>query len=327
MNQASVHSIYDSYVNALPSTKSDRIVSEANRYTLTNNDGYLRRLTPRPGLELVESSYTPQENRVMDIQSQAAMVELSFCLEGSGEFVVSGSQHEFLPGSCSLQLMNDFHAHFMYRADVAHRSVGIGISVEQFNEWVAESDVGAAYSFQGLLGNQAYRLFRMPLQPNMARMLQQLNDFSSSHLKLRRLHTEGKILEIVSLALDTFLFEREENRPRSQLSRSDREKIHTARDILLENMESPPSLIELARMAQLNEYKLKIGFKEEFGTSVFAYLRERRLEKALGLLREGSMNVSEVALIVGFSNFSHFSEAFRKQYGLNPSEVKRGRFC
>ncbi|MED1802716.1 helix-turn-helix transcriptional regulator [Brevibacillus porteri] len=326
MDQATVHSIYDSYINALPSTKSDRIVSEANRYTLTNNDGYFRRVIPRPGLELVESSYSLQENRVMDLQSQAAMVELSFCLEGSGEFVVSGSQHEFLPGSCSLQLMNDFHAHFMYRADVPHRSVGIGISVEQFNEWVAESDEGAAYSFQGLLGNQAYRLFRMPLQPNMARMLQQLNDFSSSHLKLRRLHTEGKILEIVSTALDTFLFEREENRPRSQLSRSDREKIHNARDILLENMESPPSLIELARMAQLNEYKLKIGFKEEFGTSVFAYLRERRLEKALGLLLEGNLNVSEVALIVGFSNFSHFSEAFRKQYGCNPSEVKRGRF-
>ncbi|MBY0086292.1 AraC family transcriptional regulator [Brevibacillus sp. M2.1A] len=327
MEQASVHSIYDSYINALPSTKSDCIVSEANRYTRTNNDGYFRRVIPRPGLELVESNYSLQENRVMDIQSQAAMVELSFCLEGSGEFVVSGSQHEFLPGSCSLQLMNDFHAHFMYRADGSHQSVGIGISVEQFNDWVAESDVGAAYSFQGLLGNQAYRLFRMPLQPYMARMLQQLNDFTSSHQKLRRLYTESKILEIVSSALDAFLYEREVNRPRSQLSRSDREKIHNARDILLENMESPPSLIELARLAQLNEYKLKIGFKEEFGTSAFAYLRERRLEKALGLLREGDLNVSEVALIVGFSNFSHFSEAFRKQYGLNPSEVKRGRFC
>lgn len=58
-------------------------------------------------------------------------------------------------------------------------------------------------------------------------------------------------------------------------------------DILLERMAEPPSLLELSRLIGLNDYKLKTGFKEMYGTTVFGYLREQRLEKAYRLLMEG----------------------------------------
>lgn len=52
-------------------------------------------------------------------------------------------------------------------------------------------------------------------------------------------------------------------------------------------MAEPPSLLELSRLIGLNDYKLKTGFKEMYGTTVFGYLREQRLEKAYRLLMEG----------------------------------------
>lgn len=58
-------------------------------------------------------------------------------------------------------------------------------------------------------------------------------------------------------------------------------------------MKRGSTLIELSRLIGLNDYKLKKGFKEMFGTTVFGYLREKRLEKAFHLLQEGTMNVTE----------------------------------
>jgi AraC-like DNA-binding protein len=88
-------------------------------------------------------------------------------------------------------------------------------------------------------------------------------------------------------------------------------------------MESPPSIIELSRRVGLNDFKLKIGFKAIYGTTVYGLLRDERLEKARLLLEMNSMNVGEVAYSVGYSNPSHFANAFKKKFGINPGELVR----
>ncbi|WP_249664415.1 helix-turn-helix transcriptional regulator, partial [Lysinibacillus sp. D4B1_S16] len=74
-------------------------------------------------------------------------------------------------------------------------------------------------------------------------------------------------------------------------------------------------LMELSRLIGLNDFKLKKGFKEMYGTTVFGYLREKRLEQASLLLQNGTMNVMEVANAVGCSNPSHFAEVRKEKYG------------
>ena len=78
---------------------------------------------------------------------------------------------------------------------------------------------------------------------------------------------------------------------------------------------------ELARSAGLNEVKLKAGFKTLFGSSVYAYLRHHRMEEAQRMLRRRLYTVTEVAQRVGYANPSKFAGAFRKQFGVNPSDV------
>jgi AraC-like DNA-binding protein len=106
----------------------------------------------------------------------------------------------------------------------------------------------------------------------------------------------------------------------------EKQKIQQARDIMLERMMNPPSLVELSRTIGLNDNKLKIGFKELYGTTVFGYLREKRLEKAFLLLQQGDLNVNETSLTVGYSNPSYFTEAFRNKYGVNPGNLRRRSF-
>lgn len=88
--------------------------------------------------------------------------------------------------------------------------------------------------------------------------------------------------------------------------------------LLEENLAAEHSLRDLARAVGTNEYTLKLGFRQLYQTTVFGYLREKRMDRAGKLFEQGRRNVTEVALEVGYSNPSHFAAAFRRQFGMNP---------
>ncbi len=98
--------------------------------------------------------------------------------------------------------------------------------------------------------------------------------------------------------------------------------LQRAVDLLLEQMEDPPPLRELARMVHSNDRTLTDLFYQAYGLSVFAWLRRERLKRACTLLLESSHPVSEVAAMVGFSHAA-FSTAFKEQYGVTPSDYRK----
>ena len=135
----------------------------------------------------------------------------------------------------------------------------------------------------------------------------------------RQLHLEAKGLELLAAWIDHLEAERD---AASDLSAQDIQRLEDARSILLARITAPPTLPELARLARLNEGKLKQGFRKHFGDSVFGYLRRQRLEQAHRLLRQGHYNVTEVATRVGYANPSKFAAAFKALFGVNPSDVR-----
>ena len=61
------------------------------------------------------------------------------------------------------------------------------------------------------------------------------------------------------------------------------------------------------------------------GISAKEYIRTRKMRRAMDLLRSGKYNVNEVSLMVGYQDAGNFRNYFRKEFGLNPSEVlKKG---
>ena len=102
----------------------------------------------------------------------------------------------------------------------------------------------------------------------------------------------------------------------------DKDCIIYAREYIMNNLETPPSLSELAKIIGINEYKLKRGFKEMFGNTVFGYLSDTRLEIAKNDLLENKKTASEIAMELGYSSVQHFSKAFKKKFGSSPSKLK-----
>ena len=107
-----------------------------------------------------------------------------------------------------------------------------------------------------------------------------------------------------------------------KLRSDDVDRIQHAKDILLSDLENPPSLLKLAQQVGLNDYKLKQSFKQVFGTTVFGYLHDYRMQQAYQLLEVGELNITEVSLKVGYSSLSSFNRAFKKKFGINPSQAK-----
>ncbi len=98
------------------------------------------------------------------------------------------------------------------------------------------------------------------------------------------------------------------------------DKLYHAKEILLQQIDTPPSLTELSKLSGLNSFKLKTGFKELFGLPVYKYLRDVRLNKAFELLETKDMNIQEVACFVGYDSLSSFSNAYYHKFGFRPSK-------
>lgn len=103
------------------------------------------------------------------------------------------------------------------------------------------------------------------------------------------------------------------------ISYRERRRLWLARELLLNDLSKPPTIKQLAHEVGINQLKIKRGFKQLFGTSPYALFQRKRMERARDLLQRYS--VTETAAMLGYSNPSHFSSAFRKQFGVLPKQI------
>jgi len=102
----------------------------------------------------------------------------------------------------------------------------------------------------------------------------------------------------------------------------DERRMHKARAWLEAHLADPPSIIELARIVGVNDFKLKRSFKAAFGVTIFGYVRQRRLERAAAHLH-GGLSVADAADAAGYICPRCFADAFRRHFGMLPHEITR----
>jgi len=139
---------------------------------------------------------------------------------------------------------------------------------------------------------------------------------------VKQMYLESKAIEVLVLWFEQACSD-ELPSPRTRKPKIvDADRIYQAKEILLQHLDNPPSLLSLARQVGLNDCTLKRGFKQIFGTTVFGYLHQHRMEKARSLLLENQYPITAIAHAVGYTNLSAFSSAFRKQYGVSPRTMQ-----
>jgi AraC-like DNA-binding protein len=156
------------------------------------------------------------------------------------------------------------------------------------------------------------------ISPSMAIVLSQLFHYNL-HPNIKNLYYKGKGYELLSL-----YFNRSEDPNAEQcpflIDEENVMKIKKAKEIVIANMAEPPGLQELADQVGLNLKKLKMGFKQIYGDTVYGFLFDYKMECARKLLDSGSYNVNEVGLKIGYSTGSHFIAAFKKKFATTPKK-------
>jgi AraC-like DNA-binding protein len=139
---------------------------------------------------------------------------------------------------------------------------------------------------------------------------------------LKSLYVKGKVYELLSLY---FNISDENNTEKCPFMANEEvvSQIKQAKDIIIEQMASPPTLEELSKIVGLNIKKLKMGFKELYGMPVFTFLFHYKMEHAKKLLAINGNNVNEVATQIGYSTSSHFIVAFKKKFGITPKQFTK----
>lgn len=109
------------------------------------------------------------------------------------------------------------------------------------------------------------------------------------------------------------------------INSGDAERLLCVRNKITSDLSVPPVIRELANIAAMSETKLKQLFKQTFGSTIYNYYQQVRMEEAAFLLKHGRYSVAEVGNKLGFSNLSHFSRLFEKHSGLTPKRFSSER--
>ncbi|AZA83298.1 AraC family transcriptional regulator [Chryseobacterium lactis] len=170
---------------------------------------------------------------------------------------------------------------------------------------------------QSLLQNTQPFLFEQMIYPSLQRIVDEIiSEQVDETFKLFFLRVKAEEL-ICNLLME--LEKREEKRLYA-LNSKDVEAMYKVKEKILEHLEIPPIIQNLATEAGMSPTKLKRLFKQIFGSSIFSYYQEFRMKEAAFLLKEKKYAVSEVGYLMGFTNLSHFSKVFKEHFGLNPKQ-------
>ncbi|MCX7551416.1 helix-turn-helix transcriptional regulator [Xanthomarina sp. F2636L] len=254
----------------------------------------------------------------LDREIDSNFIQFHYCVKGSSQFVFNKGRYALdIQDENSLLLYNpqrDLPIHLV----VSPNSwlVSVLISIKKFHSLFSQEADYITFLSEDNIDKKYYKDGK--ISPSMAIVLNQLINYNLNS-SIKNLYFKGKAYELLSL-----YFNRSEEANIEQcpflVDETNVIKIRKAKDIIISRMAEPPTLQELADEIQLSLRKLKEGFKEIYGDSVFSFLFDYKMEVSRKLLETGDLNVNEVGLKVGYSTSSHFISAFKKKYGTTPKK-------
>ncbi len=284
------------------------------------NEDFLQVVTIRPGLHITTFQTDPQVMPRYNFDVEDMPVGFSFQLSGKIETTCEKGLGRTKPsivnqrGVNSVMSLHDIKGYSQYLSHEILDAVTVSVDPRMFTDLIAEELDGISKDCHNLL-QQKNLFFSLPMTKEMYNVAA-----SALHHPYQgtaaRLHVEACGLELLALQLDRLT--RQNIHREKPLRRCDEERIRMAGDILIQKMESPPTIPVLARQVGMNSSKLQRGFKQVFGITVGQFLLRQRMTCARGLLLNRETDVAQAALAVGYSNVSHFIRCYKKTFGVTP---------
>ncbi|HET9209175.1 MAG TPA: AraC family transcriptional regulator [Thermoanaerobaculia bacterium] len=134
---------------------------------------------------------------------------------------------------------------------------------------------------------------------------------------------EEAVLKVLREVLKGDAQDRASSTSPRERSRARRSYAEDAKALLQQRFRERLQLDDIARSLYVSPYHLCRLFREETGVPIHSYLNRLRLREALEPIAEGEADLSRLAAGLGFSSHSHFTAAFRKEFGMSPRGVKK----
>ena len=270
------------------------------------------------GFYVLKIQNDSEESTIVEREIDSSFIQFHFCLKGRGQF-------QFNQGNYQLEVTEE-NSLLLYNTQ---KDLPLNLLVSP-NSWLL-SVIMTIRKFHSLFSSEAdYIPFlsdenkekkyysQEVVTPTIAVVLSQIMNYSL-HPSIKELYVRGKIYELISLYfnktpdadLEQCPFLADEDNVR---------RIRMAKEIMISRMSEPPTLAELSQEIGLSLKKLKEGFKQIYGDSVYGFLFDYKMEYARKMLETGNHNVNEVGLKVGYSTASHFIASFKKKYGTTPKK-------
>lgn len=245
-------------------------------------------------------------------------IQMHFCLRGSSKFLFNNSSYTFdVLDNRSILLYNPQRT-LPINLEINPKTtlISLLISIDKFHSLFSKES-GYIPFLSNENSNKKY-YDDTEIKPTVSIVLQQIIN-SNINSSIRELYVKGKIYELLSLH-----FQKDESVNGEYcpflVDEQNVLKIRKAKEIIISRMAEPPSLQELASEIGLSLKKLKEGFKQIYGDTVYSFLFDYKMEHARKLLETNQYNVNEVGTQVGYSTASHFIAAFKKKFGTTPKK-------
>lgn len=228
---------------------------------------------------------------------------------------IDGQEHKLGFDNVSILLSSSStEAEVFIPAEVPVKIFNIGFSKEWLRENILETNETSPLGM--FMSNEPLYLFEF-MNSEFKRLLDLIDLDSQGKLK---------VSTAVFQILDHFftkIIERESvDVPYQGINKNDIEEIMKVRQMIDDSVEFLLPIEDLSKQAGMSLSKFKRLFKQVFGTSPYQYFLKNRMSRAYDLLKLKEHTVTEIGYLIGYSNISQFSKAFKNQYGVLPSDIE-----
>jgi AraC-like DNA-binding protein len=290
------------------------------RYPSEIAEGSIIRYQLQEGFGLIIRDIKMLQPFSMHIYQDDPLFELGFCLQGGISYQSNQLSYHTKNKESNMSFLQEATIHLDQSAGDHIQTVGIYLTNSALQTYfygiVQDYDSSAKDYFKK--GQASF--VQKPIDSHIQLLLQQILQCPYSG-RTRRFYLESKSLELLTVYLDQY--KNEKNRKDTFSWNSyDIKQIGQAREWILHHLDQPITIRLICKTIGMNDFKLKKGFRELLGTTVFQFVREQRLAKAHQLLLSSDMNITEVALAVGYLNPSRFTAVFKARYGITPTQYR-----
>ena len=278
----------------------------------------LDEITLEKGFYVLHFQNESKDVEVFERDIDSTFIQMHFCIRGNSKFLFNNGNYSFdVLDNRSILLYNPqrtlpIHLEIQPKTTL----ISLLISIEKFHSLFSKES-GYIPFLSNENSNRKY-YDDAEIKPTVAIVLQQIIN-SNINSSIRELYVKGKVYELLSLHFQKDEATEGEYCP-FLVDEDNVLKIRRAKEIIISRMAEPPSLQELANEIGLNLKKLKEGFKQIYGDTVYSFLFDYKMEHARRLLESNKFNVNEVGVQIGYSTASHFIAAFKKKFGTTPKK-------